>query len=287
MDTQPIINAATLMASLGLVFAAILATAYKFLKVEEDPRLDILEEMLPGANCGACGEPGCRAFSEKLIENATIPAKCTVSTLAGIDAIAGFLGVSAGSIVKQVARLKCAGGRGFVNDQASYMGISSCRAAMFVNGGGRDCTYGCLGLSDCEEACGFGAIRMNEDGLPVVNVELCTACNDCVKVCPLDLFKLQPLSEPLLVQCNSPLTGDIAKALCKVACDGCSRCVMDSPEGSMEMKNGIPQILRPLETGPNATYRCPTGAIQWVTQNQFSDTPKENTENLCLSGMKS
>jgi len=282
-----VLIAAKLMTGLGLVFAVILAVAYKFLKVEEDPRLDILEELLPGANCGACGQPGCRAFSEKLISDEAVPAQCTVSSPEGVQAVAEFLGVSAGSIEKQVARLHCAGGKGFVNDKASYMGISSCRAAHFVNGGGRDCTYGCLGLSDCEVACTFGAIQMNSEGLPVVDTDLCTACSDCVDICPLDLFKLQPLSDPLLVQCNSPLTGDPAKALCKVACDGCSRCVMDSPEGAMEMKNGLPQILKPEITAQNATFRCPTGAIAWVTKNQFSESQKDNTEKLCLSGTKS
>jgi len=282
MELNTILQAATLMTGLGLIFAGILATAYKFLKVEEDPRLDILEGLLPGANCGACGEPGCRAFSEKLLAEDTIPAKCTVNSPEGLEAVASFLGVQAGSIEKQVARLHCAGGKGFVNDKASYLGISSCRAAFFVNGGGRACTYGCLGLSDCEVACGFDAIAMNSDGLPVVDVDLCTACGDCVTVCPLDLFKLQPLSQPLLVQCNSPLTGDAAKELCKVACDGCSRCVMDAPEGSMEMKNGLPQVIKPEQVSAEATNRCPTGAIQWVPQNQFSEP-----EKLCLSGKPS
>jgi len=281
---ETILDAALLMTGLGLVFAGILATAYKFLRVEEDPRLDIVEDLLPGANCGACGEPGCRAFSEKLLAEETIPAKCTVSSPEGIEAVADFLGVSAGSVEKVVARLHCAGGKGFVNDMASYIGISNCRAAHFVNGGGRDCTYGCLGLSDCEEACTFGAIEMNSEGLPVVDVDLCTACSDCVTVCPVDLFKLQPLAEPLLVQCNSPLTGEAARDLCKVACDGCSRCVMDSPEGALEMKNGLPQITHPQQTQANATYRCPTGAIQWVTKNQFSESEKDAMENLCLTG---
>lgn len=281
---KEILDAAVLMTGLGLVFAAILAIAYRFFRVEEDPRLDILEDMLPGANCGACGEPGCRAFSEKLLENETIPAKCTVNSPEGTQEIASFLGVSAGSVEKVVARLHCAGGKGFVNDKAEYIGITSCRAAHFVNGGGRDCTYGCLGLADCEEACGFGAIHMNSEGLPVVDVDLCTACNDCVVVCPLDLFKLQPLGEPLLVQCNSPITGDEARELCKVACDGCARCVMDAPDSAMEMQNGLPQIILPKLTHQKVTFRCPTGAIQWVTKNQFSEKEKDATENLCLTG---
>ncbi len=279
-----IFNAALLMTGLGLVFATILAVAYRFFRVEEDPRLDTLEEMLPGANCGACGQPGCRAFSEKLLEKETIPAQCTVNSPEGTQAIADFLGVSAGSIEKQVARLHCAGGKGFVNNKAEYMGISSCRAAHFVNGGGRDCTYGCLGLADCQEACTFGAIHMNAEGLPVVNVDLCTACSDCVTVCPLDLFKLQPLNAPLLVQCSSPVTGKEARAICKVACDGCSRCVRDAGDGAMEMKNGLPHILQPQLTEQKAAFGCPTGAIQWVTKNQFSEKEKDETENLCLSG---
>ncbi len=269
-------TAALIMAGLGLMFAIVLATANHFLKVEEDPRLDDVEEMLPGTNCGACGTPGCRAFAEALLDGNKQPAECTVGSQEEQAEVAGYLGVDAGEVEKRVARLRCAGSEGLVGTRATYTGISSCRAAVLVNGGGRACEWGCLGLGDCQVACGFGAIHMEQEmfsarGLPVVNVDKCTACNDCVTVCPLDLFVVVPLSQKLFVQCNTPLEGEAARAACEVACDACGRCALDAPEGTVVMKGGLPVVRYDLEQQPTAqaTYRCPTGSIQWVEGEQF------------------
>ncbi len=134
------------MTGLGVVFAAILATADHFLKVEEDPRLEKVENLLPGNNCGACGQPGCSAFAAKVVGGEASPSGCTVNSAENTALIASLLGIDAGTREKQVARLKCAGGEGLVKELASYQGISSCRGAVLVDGGGRECTYGCLGL---------------------------------------------------------------------------------------------------------------------------------------------
>ena len=79
--------AAAIMTGLGLLFSSLLATASRYLRVEEDPRLDPVEEMLPGTNCGACGEPGCRAFAEALVRGSHPPSQCTVSGPEGIEKI--------------------------------------------------------------------------------------------------------------------------------------------------------------------------------------------------------
>jgi RnfABCDGE-type electron transport complex B subunit len=268
-------TAALIMGGLGLLFGTLLAVAYRFLRVEEDPRLEILEGMLPGTNCGACGEPGCRGFAESLLEQRKAPSGCTVSSPDGIERIAGFLGVAAGERVMRVARLHCAGGRAQAKQVAEYEGYSNCRAAALVSGGGKGCAWGCLGLADCEVSCTFGAIRMNTNGLPVVDVDKCTACGDCVVACPRDLFEILPLSQPLLVQCRVPLSGDEARALCRVACDACGRCAQDAPEGLIAMVGNLPVIdySSAVEAGPEATYRCPTGAIVFVARGQFRGDP--------------
>jgi len=266
---NPILIAGCIMFGLAGFFGVVLAVANRYLKVEEDPRLDSVEEMLPGTNCGACGQPGCRAFAEVVVRGEANPGGCTVSSAEGIQEIALFLGVEADIQEKRVARLHCAGGTSSVRRLAEYQGLTSCRAAHVVNGGGRACPWGCLGLADCERVCTFDAIRMNHEGLPVVDVEKCTACGDCVDICPLDLFTLQPVSHRALVQCSSPLTGDLARSLCKVACDACGRCAMDAPEGVIEMADGLPRIVAGARAPESSTYRCPTGAIQWVEGNQF------------------
>jgi ferredoxin len=188
-----------------------------------------------------------------------------------VEGIASFLGVDAAFQEKRVARLHCAGGRSSVRRIADYEGLDSCRAAFVVNGGGRACPWGCLGLGDCDRACTFDAIHMNDEELPVVSVERCTACGDCVEVCPLDLFTLEPISAKLVVQCSSPLTGELARSLCRVACDACGRCAADADEGAVEMVDGLPVIRNHEGTDEACTYRCPTAAIQWVEGEQFTD----------------
>lgn len=270
-----LLTAGSIMGGLALFFGTILAYSYRFLRVEEDPRIDVIEDALPGSNCGACGAPGCRAFAERLVAGDAAPGNCTVSSQEYVDFIAGLLGVDAGRSEKRVARLHCAAGEGLVRDLADYRGVPSCRAAMVVNSGSRACAWGCMGLGDCERACTFDAIHMNEDGLPVVDVDKCTACNDCVEVCPLNLFTLEPLSQRLIVQCNSPLTGERARNICRVACDGCERCVLDALPGTLKMDHGLPRIEKPDQTSMECTFRCPTGAIQWVQGNQFQELKLE------------
>jgi RnfABCDGE-type electron transport complex B subunit len=274
---EQVVTAVSIMMGLGLLFAAILALAYRYLRVEEDPRLEVVEELLPGNNCGACGEPGCAAFAGKLVAGGAEPGTCTVASADSLGEIASLLDVDVGGDERRIARLKCAGGRLNARRLGDYQGVGSCRAAVVVDGGALACAWGCLGLGDCEEVCTFDAIRMNDQELPVVEPALCTACNDCVEVCPQDLFVLVPESQHLFVQCNSPLSGADALSCCTVACDACGRCALDAPAGTVEMVNGLPVVHYEAEVRPtpNATWRCPTAAIQWLEGKQFPEEEEE------------
>ena len=260
------------MTGLGLFFALILAVAYRFLRVNEDPRIEETEDLLPGSNCGACGQPGCHAFAEQLVGGRVTPSQCTVASTDTVAEIAELLDVDPGRQERRVARLHCAGGRGQAYQIAEYRGFESCRAASVVSEGGKGCPWGCLGLADCELACGFDAIKMNTNGLPLVLLDRCTACGDCVSACPRDLFELVPLSHRLLVQCKAPLAGDMAVSLCVTACDACGRCAADAAPGLIRMEDNLPVIDYSAggPARPDATYRCPTGAIVWLTGAQFA-----------------
>jgi len=276
---------AAIMGGMGLFFGIALAVAFRFLRVEEDPRLEAVEGMLPGTNCGACGEPGCAGLAQKLVEGTAAPGKCTVSAPEGIDLIAEFLGVDAGGEEKRVARLHCAGGKGRALQIAAYQGHESCRAAHLVAGGGKECSWGCLGLDDCEVACTFDAIHMNSLALPVVDVDKCTACGDCVDACPRDLFDIMPVSNRVIVQCTAPLAADEARAICSVVCDACARCAQDAGPGMIRMENNLPVVEYAMGGPSNAdcTLRCPTGAIQWVTGEQFGvheTSPRGEASNV-------
>jgi Na+-translocating ferredoxin:NAD+ oxidoreductase RNF subunit RnfB len=272
MDFSLILTSVAILGGVGLTFGTLIALANAKLKVWEDPRIDAVEEVLPGANCGACGLAGCRAFAEAAVKGEVAPAGCTVMGEEDRADVAAVLGVSAGEANKLVARLLCAGGTNVATSKARYHGVGSCAAAVAVTGGGKGCTWGCVGLADCAVACDFDAITMNPFGLPVVDPELCTSCGDCVDACPLDLFTIMPLGDKLIVQCKNLLEGDDAEEVCAVACTACARCVQDAAPGLIEIKNGLAVIdYEKIETAnPEATARCPTGAIVWVEGAQFA-----------------
>jgi electron transport complex protein RnfB len=271
MDFGVVLGSVLILGGVGLTFGILIALANARLKVWEDPRIDDVSDLLPGANCGACGFAGCRAFAEAVISGETPPAKCTVMGEGELEEVAAYLGVDAGEVDRRVARLLCAGSSDVAPFKADYVGIRSCAAAAAVSGGGKGCPWGCLGLGDCAVSCDFDAIVMTPFGLPVVDADKCTACEDCVEACPLGLFVVMPMDHHLVVQCRNLLEGDDATAVCEVACNACRRCVQDAAPGLIHMERGLAVIdyeLVELEN-PKAVDRCPTGAIVWLEGNQF------------------
>lgn len=253
------------MAVLGIALAGILAAAQRRLYVFEDPRIDLVEELLPRSNCGACGEAGCRAFAEGVIAGRVMPAQCTVAAPAVRQSVANVVGVEVGNQERRVARLACAGGRHVAYTRARYAGLTTCRAASVVSGGGKECAWGCLGLGDCVDVCDQDAIALDRHGLPVVDADKCTACNDCVEVCPKGLFSLEPVSHRLWIACRNRADPDAAEAACEVACTACGKCVADAVPGLLTLKNNLVEIDYDWndKAAQGATDRCPTGAIVW------------------------
>lgn len=266
-----ILTAILILGGVGLVFGVFIALANRRLWVWEDPRIELVAQMLPNANCGACGLPGCRAFAEQAVERKVAPAQCTVANDATRQAIAGFLGVEAGQAVKRVARLLCGGGADVAVQRAEYRGIGTCAAAAAVAGGGKGCSWGCLGLADCERVCDFGAITMSQTGLPLVDPDRCTACGDCVEACPKSLLVLLPLAHRLVVQCKNLIEGNDALAQCRVACTACGKCVQDAAVGLISVTSGVAVVNYDLIAAATeqAVARCPTGAIVWLSGAQF------------------
>ncbi len=276
LGAPAILGSAAILGGIGLVFAALIALTYRKFSVWEDPRIDAVAALLPGANCGACSRPGCRAFAEAVVEGAMTPAACTVSSADVKTEIAEYLGVAVGQVEQRVARLLCAGGDDVAPPLAQYRGLATCKAAAAVAGGAKSCPWGCLGLADCEVACTFDAIRMSPTGLPVVIPARCTACGDCVRACPKDLFVIMPMSQRLIVQCKSLLEGEAAERACRVACNACGKCVVDAAPGLIQIRNGLAVVdyAKNDLAGPDATRRCPTGAIVWVDGAQFAARPR-------------
>ena len=263
-----VVTASAFMTGLGVVLAGGLAVAGRLMYVREDPRLAAVEALLPQANCGACGRPGCHAFAEALVAGEAEPAQCTVVPAEDTRAIAAVLGVEAGRREKRVARVACAGGRHVARNRARYTGLGSCRAAAVVGGGAKGCVWGCLGLGDCAEVCTFDALAMDRYGLPRIDAARCTACGECVTACPRELISLEPAGRRLWVACNNHSPAPEAERECEVACTACERCVVNAPEGLITIREHLAVVdyTKNALASRYAIERCPTGAIVWLDQ---------------------
>jgi RnfABCDGE-type electron transport complex B subunit len=250
------------MALLGFLFSVGLAVAYQKLKVEEDPKIEKISEILPQANCGACGFSGCRAFAEAVVKGKAETTDCPVGGEETASRIADILGQSAGEMIKKIVRVHCRGTREAALDRGKYQGISTCLAAHLI-GGNKKCSFGCLGFGDCVQACLFDAIFIDEDGLPVVLEDKCTACGKCVDACPRNILELHPLDQNIIVFCRSLDRGPTARKVCKNACIACGICVRACPE-AVVLENNLAVITDYKKIDPEkipAMEKCPTSSI--------------------------
>lgn len=208
---------------LGLIFGIGLAVASKRFAIKTDPRLEAVHGLLPGANCGACGQAGCFGFAESLLSGKLSIDACRVAEEKTKQQIAKLLGQRLEKKVKRIAVLHCNGGVR-VKNRFIYQGIEECVAANLVLGGQKECVWGCLGFDSCVAVCPFGAITMSDEGLPLVDKNKCKACNKCVQICPKKLFTLVPITHNVYVACSSHDLGKDTKAVCPVGCIACELC---------------------------------------------------------------
>ncbi|HUU26678.1 MAG TPA: Fe-S cluster domain-containing protein, partial [archaeon] len=246
---------------LGLLFGGGLAYASKKFAVKTDPRLAMVVDLLPGANCGGCGFPGCTAFAEAVLKGETPVTACNPGGAATAEKIAKLLGVEFDDITPMIAVVQCQGGKDVSVDRFSYSGIKTCAMAHKISGGHKACAYGCLGFGDCVRVCSFDAIIMREDGLPVVDEQKCTACGACVRACPRDIMKLIPLTQQVYVGCVSQDKGKAVKDVCKLGCIGCSLCAKVTPSGAIKMNGNLPEIDPSGTDLVIAVHKCPTKSL--------------------------
>ncbi len=265
------------MGGLGVLFSAGLAIANKKLHVKEDPRISEVNEWLPGANCGGCGYPGCQKFAEEVVLGNAEPAACTVASDDAIQEIAAILGVEVEAGERQIARVMCQGGIEETAIKAEYAGIESCLGANLTGGGEKLCSYGCIGFGDCVESCPFGAMYMNEDGLPVVIDELCTGCGNCVEACPRDVIELHPISHKLFVLCKNHDDPKTSRSLCTKACIGCRICVRAAEEDGMSMEDNLAVVNYENygKTSELPTDKCPTNCLVILDSTDAEEAEEE------------
>jgi len=256
-----IVYAIVALGAVGLFFGVILSIASKAFAVKVDPKETLVRAAVPGANCGACGFPGCDGFSKAVVAGVAPVNGCPVGGAATAAKIAEIMGVAAGDSEKKVARVACNGTAENAKDKYEYYGIKDCKAAMAVQKGPKGCEFGCLGYGNCVEVCAFDAIHI-VDGIAKVDPDKCTGCQACVKECPKNIIDMVPYAQKVFVDCKNLDKGKAVKDVCQVGCISCQLCVKACPFDAIHMVDGVAKIdYEACKNCKICAKKCPTGAI--------------------------
>lgn len=271
------------LGAIGLIAAVILYAASKKFAVYEDPRIAQVSEVLPQANCGGCGYPGCSGFAAACVKAGSLEGKlCPVGGQPTMEKVAAILGLEATASEPKVAVVRCNGTCANRPKLTRYDGVRSCVVANSTYGGETGCTFGCLGCGDCVSACTFGAIRMNpETGLPEVDESKCTACGACAKACPRSIIEIRPKGKNnrrVYVQCVNKDKGAVARKACAAACIGCGKCVKVCPFEAITLENNLAYIdPAKCKSCRKCEMECPQNAIVAVNFPPRKAKPAEET----------
>ncbi len=273
---SPVITAILVMGALGFCLSLFLGIAAKLFFVEVDPRIEIIADLLPGANCGGCGYAGCSDYAEAIIKDNVPPNKCVAGGANVTEAICSILGVKVSLEERKIVRICCRGDNEKAKKNFIYKGANDCYAAILSTGGDKACKYGCVGLGSCVKACPFGALSMGDNGIPVVDETQCTGCGSCVEACPRNIPKLFPASQKVAPLCSSHAGGKMVKSVCSVGCIGCGICAKKCPEKAIKMVNYLPEIdIKRCNGCLECVKKCPTGAMVDLI-NISSNNQEEN-----------
>ena len=266
-----IVIAIAVLGGLGLIFGLVLAVASKVFYVETDPRLDKLNDCLPGANCGGCGYAGCAAYAEAVLKGEAPIGACASGGDECAQAMAAIMGIKVEAVTRKVAMVRCSGNRAFDKDgnlvkgakiKGEYEGFKDCLSASKVGGNGPlACKYGCLGFGTCVKACKFGAISI-KGGVAKVDEDLCVGCMACAHACPRNVIVSVEPGRNTHIACASTAKGAVTTRGCTVGCIGCGLCKKICPEGAISVVNNLAVIdySKCVDCGLCATV-CPKKLI--------------------------
>ncbi len=279
-----VILAGMTMLALAVCMAFVLGWANKTFHVAVDPRVEQVNEALPGANCGGCGYVGCNEYAEAVVAGEIPPDKCTVGGSSCAEELAKILGVDLEQSFSQRPVVHCGATYDMRLGRHEYRGERTCASANLVSGV-QGCTYGCLGFGDCAGACTFDAIDVI-DGLARVDYEKYTGCGACAKVCPRNIISIVPFKseQMLIIQCSNKDFGKDVKAVCKVGCIGCRAC--QRANDLFEVIDNIPHIdydrYDPQDTSAVDAVldKCPMKRLVYVGRPTEKDLAATSAEEL-------
>lgn len=286
--TNFIVSAVVVLGVTGLIFAIVLYIVAQKFKVEEDPRIDQINEVLPGANCGGCGKAGCRAMAESFVKQGNMDGlRCPAGGDAVAEKVAAILGITAEKSDPQVAVIRCAAGCSNTPKKSNFEGMHSCSFVNSVYAGQTGCAYGCLGFGDCAKVCQFGAITCDpETGYPTVDEEKCVGCGACAKACPRGVIEIRNKglkNRRMVVLCVNTEKGGVARKTCANACIGCGKCEKTCPFDAVHVQNNLAYIdYTKCKLCRKCEAECPTGAIVAVNfppRKPAAETPATENKN--------
>lgn len=258
----------------GLAMGLFLAFASIKFEVEVDPKIEAIIGVLPGANCGGCGFPGCSGYAAAIVEEGAAMSLCAPGGGETAAKIGEIMGASVSvSNEKIVARVLCQGTHTNTRKIYDFDGeLQSCAAMMLYAGGDKSCQYACLGHGDCERVCPVGAIKVGENGIANVDEDKCISCGLCQKACPKKVITMIPQKSKVTVTCSSRDKGAVAKQNCKVSCIGCGICAKNCPVGAITVENNLAKIdpAKCVNCGICAV-KCPTKAINDTREQSKKD----------------
>lgn len=261
---EQILMPAAIIGGLGLLFGIGLALASKKFEVKADERVTKVREVLPGANCAACGFTGCDVFAEAVVEGKAETNGCPVGGIETAAKLSQILGVELKTSDKLVAHVMCGGNNINTRSKYEYTGISDCTAAAALFAGPNSCSYGCLGMGNCQRACKFDAIVIENGSAKTIHSN-CTACGRCVVSCPKKIIKMVPEASKYAVNCCNLDKGSTVRLSCDVGCIGCGRCTKACAYGAVTLTGTLAEIdVQKCTNCGECTKVCPTKCLKWI-----------------------